>query len=224
MKFQIRIVGRLFLKTEDEAMSEKLVSDLRKLEATFSKIQAQSEELKEEVWEASERLRKATFLNNLAKKKEAQAELWRAESAVKSPLQAYQADHGKLIEENERLTKDLKSEIVEYVEKSLEEAQKLRTARTVERQKKFIDLGIRGEKDVEVRTVEDNYAVIETVVNSLVGFKFEIRNKMSGLSYGGILERVRKFEAQVNSLDVMAMQKKELSESQWREMRASGVI
>jgi len=224
MKFQIKIFDRLFLKTEDEAVSEKLVSDLRKLERTFPKIQAESEKLKEKLWEESERLRKATFLNNFPEKKEAQAGLWRAEAALKVPLRAYQVERERLVEGNERLTKELKAEILECLDKFLEEAQKLRTTRTVDTQKRFVDKGVRGEGDVQFRVLEDNHAAVQAVIDSLVGFKFEIRNKTAGFSYGEILEMVSKFEAQVNSLDVLAMEKKEVSESQWKEMRQSGLI
>lgn len=224
-KFRVRIIDHLYVDREKEALSKNLVSELKKLEAIFPKVQAKSEEDKEEIWLISEELRKATFLDYpVSKRGEIQARLWKAQAAVQTPLKEYGDRRSQLLGENELLTKDLKKEIVEYLEKSLEEVQKLKSARIIDTQKRFVDRGNKGEMDIEVRTVEDNHSTIETLVKSLVNFRFEIRNKTSGLSYGEILERVREFEAQVNSLDVNAMEKKEVSESEWREMRANGMI
>jgi hypothetical protein len=224
-KFHVRISDRLF--SEDSGRSKEISVQLKKLEKELPAIMSKMEEVRDgKYWLAYEAQRKAIILSYSGEKlKELQANLWALESEMKGPLEAHKSLWHELNSEIENLTRPLRAEIVGIIEKYLlQEVSALRSSRTLGTEKRFVDKGERGEGDVLIRTVQDNFRNVEKIVNLLINFKFKIRNEMNRLCCGEIVEAVRKFESEINSIDINATEKKEISEAEWKDLRASGLI
>jgi len=223
--FKVRISDRLFSQ-EDPKRSEKIVVELKELEKELPGIKLKIEELKEgPYWAACEAHRKAIRLSYPPEKlKQLQSDLWHLENRIKAPLEAHNKRCRQLERENEDLTLPLRREILEYVEKYLEEARGLRSARTLGTEKRLIDRGSRGESEITVRTMEDNFSAVEKVIDLFINFKAKVRNGMDHFSHGEIIEAVKKFELGVNLIDINVTEKREISESEWKDLRQSNLL
>jgi hypothetical protein len=223
-RFRIKIYDRLSLDNEDAKKSKEIISQLGILGKELPDIQKHEEATREKYWLCYEEMRKANVLSySETRKKEIQTRMWRAESEISAPRKALGKKTEALQFQLQSLIDPLKKEIIMWIEKYLDEVTTLPSARVVERKRKLLDLGDKGERDVSLRIAEDNFNAVEKVKKLLVDFKFKIRN-VTKVSLDEILQLVKVFEDEANGIDITRTEKREISESQFQEMRAEGLI
>jgi predicted nuclease with TOPRIM domain len=224
--FKVRISDRLYFREEDQKRSHEIRFELNRLEKELPGIKLKMEELRDgKYWLACEAHRKAIRLSYSPEKlKELQADLWHLENQMNGPLQEHADQCRKLVGENGELTRGVKKEIIEFLDKYLEEVRGSQSARTVDSEKWFVDRGAKGEVNILVRTVEDNFGNIDKIVNLLTQFKSKVRSEMNYFSSGEIIVAVKNFEDEINKIDINVTEKREISESEWRDLKESKLI
>ena len=223
-KFTIRISDRLFF-TGDAGHSKELVKKRKnRLEGRPGIILEMRKIRDGKYWEACEAFRKGKTLGYSGEElKELQANIWRFENEMKGPLAAHDAVCSQLAEENEKIIAPLRNEIVEIVGKYIDELPGLRSAKTINEQTKFVDRGRKGEGDVLVRTVKDNFDAIGQIKTLLLGFKSQVRS-MFNLSVEEIFATVKDFEEKINEIDPNATVTKEISHQEWVDLKEARLI
>ena len=200
-KFKIQISSRLLYDESDVKKSNQIGKDLKELELGFPEIRKKSEQMKEGIWIASENLRKANLLNfSVAKKKEFQTALYIAQGAVMVPLEEFNNRRADLLGRLERLSRELRAEICQYLEDYISQVEQIKSMEELSRSPNF---------NLEVSIVQDNYKMCEEMINSLVAFKREIV-AMARQSFDEILEEVEKFESKVNVINVFTFEREEI--------------
>ena len=222
--FKVQISDRLFYQV-DSKRGKEIAAELKKLREELPRLKEKRNELRDgKYWETCEAHRKAVTLgystNEIA---EIQNALWKLESEMRAPLKKHNDRCQVLNSEIELLNRPLLNEINEYIEKDIAEVRGLRSARILDSQKRFIDLGDRGERLANIRTVKDNFTSVDKVCDLLVAFKSTIRD-MTHHSSSEIIEAVKAFETEVNSIDINATEEREIKESEWNDLKEAKLI
>lgn len=219
MKFGVRIANRLFYSDEQAQKNKESVEALKGMEGELPKIEKAEEMARERYWEASEALRKGYTLNlNVGEIQKLQTNLYAAQSNLQGPRQDLSRRWHEKCGEYDALTLPFRNEIVQLIEKSLEEVQTTKTARQLSSEKRLVDDKDWGH-DKKFHVIEQNFASVEKIIDLLTKFRLEVRTGMKHFSFEQILARVREFEEEVNGVDVGKFEKEEIGRGRWQELR-----
>jgi hypothetical protein len=224
--FRLRITDKVYFDAKDGKRSAEIAEERQGLETEdFPKIVTAEEGTAEDFWKASEELRRGkaiglppTTLHKL------QNEVLRQQIAFKMPRVDLQKKSHALYDELVKLTSAYRGDIVREIEAAMDEVIAMRSAQTVSSERRLIDKGSKGEGEITVRLLEDNFGSVEKIVDCLNDLRFKIRNSLGAASHAEILEAVKNAETEINHLNTGSLQQREISESEWKDLRESKAI
>lgn len=221
-KFRIMIAVRLFYSEADGKRSAEISEELKLLDSTARKLsELEMDHSKAEEFEKFSKELEARYPFNWDALDDFQKSTMRANGQTPGAKDCIRQRSTMLIGGLEVLTQPVKDEIVRALSQYIEEAIASKRGHTLSIEGRYIDRG-EWEAHIKVHILEHNYTAADKMIELLR--EFRRLSWMARLSLDEIVGEVRKFEEQVNAIDIYEVEKEEIGQNQWQNLREAKLL
>jgi len=219
----MKISSQVYCEDHLLKRSEDIAVDLKKLEADLPKIEQSENDRKEILWELLETQRKGTALRwPQATLKKVQADVWAQDGKVRAPRHEHNEKAQSLQAEQAILIASVRREVLSLIEREKMETSHKRAVKVTGTDKRLTNFK-QGEVDLTFVSFLSNLSTVDKGMSLLTEFEALIRAG-NDFSIGEILVSVKKFEREFNLLDFSKMEKREMDESTFKELRVEKIL
>jgi hypothetical protein len=219
----MRISDQIYCEDHVLKRSEGIAAELKKLLADLPGIEQAEMNEKEIFWELLETQRKAKALSwSPEMLKKIQGDLWSQQQKVTGPRKEFQERVQALQVEQAGLINPIRRDIFSLIEREKMATSHKRAVKVTGTDKRLTNFK-QGEVDVSFVSFLSNLKTVDQAMGLLTEFEARIR-AANDLSLGGILSRVKEFEKEFNKLDFSKMEKEEMDESTFKELKIEKIL